>query len=473
MAKINGGFESSPMWLDVRDILGKAGSKTVYDYKGVVHTEKENIAVWDMNSIEIFRDYLNDIGEAVRITFKVGLGDYVKRIYPYRNNLEFTIKRTPLRESGSGKKKDAEISVTRYKAIFDTSKNPQVGISDLETHDHHTLNTVDFAEVYLELVDRSFEPLRIKTTGGSIQNTKMEDAIRCFLGHESSKVMINGKPAIDGIDIVPPDNKEVVSHIVIPHGTRVGLVPTILQNKVGGVYNRGLGTYFQTFNGKRIWFVYPTYDTERFDQKGRKIIFYAVPQERFPNLDRTWDKDGDVIRVLVTAQRKYHDTAELALMNGGSGFRMADARAFMKKPVVLTEEGPKASRANLNHEVVIKQRNDGLNYAPVDPGGPSSNLFLQRSEVLSRTLAQIDFVWENGDPNLIYPGMPCKYNYLSQGKIVSLKGTILFVHSFSTRVEKLNASAYREITRITIACQPQSKVPDLPTQGVVGEDRSV
>jgi hypothetical protein len=233
----------------------------------------------------------------------------------------------------------------------------------------------------------------------------------------------------------------------------------------------GLGTYFQTYEGKKLWFVYPTYDTERFNQKGRKIVFYAVPQERFPHLDRTWHQDGDLIRVLVTAQRKYSDSAELAMMNEGSGYRMADAKAFMKKPVVLSETGPQANRAKLNHEVVIKQRADGLNYAPVSQDGPSINAFLQRSKVLARSLAQLDFVWENSDPQLIFPGMPCKYNYLSQGKVVSLKGTILFVHSFSARVEKYEASAYRVITRITIACEAQTKVPDLPKQGAVGENQ--
>jgi hypothetical protein len=299
----------------------------------------------------------------------------------------------------------------------------------------------------------------------------MEDTIRALLGAESEKVLVDGKPSIDGVDLVPPDNKEIVSHVVIPHGTKVSMVPTILQNQVGGVYSRGLGTYFQTYEGKKLWFVYPTYDTERFNQKGRKIVFYAVPQERFPHLDRTWHQDGDLIRVLVTAQRKYSDSAELAMMNEGSGYRMADAKAFMKKPVVLSETGPQANRAKLNHEVVIKQRADGLNYAPVSQDGPSINAFLQRSKVLARSLAQLDFVWENSDPQLIFPGMPCKYNYLSQGKVVSLKGTILFVHSFSARVEKYEASAYRVITRITIACEAQTKVPDLPKQGVVGENQ--
>jgi hypothetical protein len=55
MSKESGSFESSPMWADVKDILEKSGTKTVYDYKGILHTEKEDIPVWDMNSIETLR----------------------------------------------------------------------------------------------------------------------------------------------------------------------------------------------------------------------------------------------------------------------------------------------------------------------------------------------------------------------------------------------------------------------------------
>ena len=156
-------------------------------------------------------------------------------------------------------------------------------------------------------------------------------------------------------------------------------------------------------------------------------------------------------------------------MNEGSGYRMPDARAYMKKPVKITENGPQASRAELNHEVIIKERSDGLNYAPVAQGGPSSNPFIERSKILQRSMAQIDLVWENSDPMLIYPGMPCKYIYLSQGKAISLKGTILFVHSFAAKVEKYNASAFRMTCRISIACEAQSKRPELPKKGAIGD----
>ena len=455
-------FESSSLWSEVTAIASNRLAARLYDYKATLHTEKEDFGVWDLNGIEFYRDYLHDIGEAVRLNFKIGVGDYVTRLYPYRHHLEMTLKMIPLKLVNNETTK-LETTVRRYKVIFNAEKNMPVAASELEMHSTSDLNMSDMVEVHLELVDRSLEALRIKTVGGAFKPSRLEDLIRSLVGHGSAQVRVDGKPAIDGIDIVPPDNAGNVSNLVIPHGTRMTGLPTFLQ-LLKGVYNRGIGTYFQTYRNKKLWFIYPTFDTERFDQNGKKVVFYAVPQERLPQLDRTYLEDGDVLKIAVTAQRRYMDSGEVGVMNAGSGYRMADARSFMKKPVQITESGVKAVRHQLNHEVVIAEREDGLNYAPRSSQS-SANPFQQRSDVLARTMAQVDLVWENSDVSLIFPGMPAKYTYLSQGKVIALRGTILFVHAFTSRVEKHGASPYYQTARITIVCETPSIKPDLPTDG--------
>lgn len=461
-------FEETTLWIEVQDIVYSDTPRPVYDYKGTLHTEKEDLSIWDLGEIETLRDYVNQIGETAKIAFKVGLGDYIQRIYPYRQHLEFTIKRIPMKTTGNEQDLDQAVQVKRYKAIFNPANNPPVGASELESQAYSDLNT-SLADLRLELVDRSLEPLRIMTTNGAFLNKSMEDLIRATLGAESAGLKVDGKPAIDAMDIVKPDNQEAVSQVIFPHGTKITTIPTYLQQSVGGVYNGGIGTYLQQYQGKKMWFVYPLYSPERFDSKDKRVSFYAIPQEKLPQLDKSYQLDGDIVKVVVTAQRKYSDTAELAYMNEGSGFRMADARSFMKKPIKISAKGPIGQRANLNHEVAITDRKDGLNHLPVVPGGPGSNAYLQRAKVLALTMAQIDFVWENADPELLYPGMPCRYVYLSHGKPVTLKGTVLFLHIYTSRVEKYNASAFRTTCRVTIATEPQSKVPDLPDQETPGD----
>lgn len=461
-------FEDTPIWTEVQDIMGSSTERRLYDYKGIVHTTKEDFDVWDFHMVENTRDYLTRVAEKGLVVFSLGLGDYTHRLYPYRTNLEFTVKRFPVVENSSKERNTMEVQVTRYKAIFNPASNPPVGGSELEGMHPEDLNTKDFVKVHLELVDRSAEVLRIKTTSGAYQNVLPANLISSILGNESMKVLIDGKPCVDAIDIVPIDNKEKIPNLVIPSGTQIANIPSVLHEKVCGLYNTGIGTFFQKYKGKKTWFVYPTYDIDRFEEKGEKCIFYLVPQDRLPQLDRSYRIDGDILKIAITGNRVYSDTSELRMVNEGSGYRMPDARSYMKKPVEMTENGPRASRTRLNHEVSIKSRDDGLNYVPV-VSGPSSNPYAQRSKVMNRYLAQFTFIWENGEADLIYPGMPCKVVYLSNGKLLSLKGTVLFVSSLSQKKEKHNASPFKNTTRIDISCEPKQDKPSLPVKGTVGD----
>lgn len=461
-------FESSTVWLEVQRIIASSDGAKLFDYKGVLHTEKEDIGVWDLNPIITECDYLKNYGETKKIQFKIGLGDYIARLFPFRDNLEFTIKRTPMGDSGTQRKKNSTILVTRYKAIFNPKNNPSVGASDLQLQHLETLNISDMVEVQIELLERSLEPLRIKTTSGAYQNQTMEALLRSVIGHETQQVLVDGKPSIDALEIVPPDNGSVIPHVILADGTELMNLTTFLQKDIG-IYNRGIGTYYKKYNGKRTLFVYPTYDTSRANGNDVKAVFYAVPQEKLPQLDRSCMVDGNIVKIAVTAQRLYTDSAELAMMNKGNGFRMADAGAFMKKPVQYDDNGPKANRARVNNEMVIKNRKDGLDYAKVVNGGPSSNPYFQKSLIWENTLGQIDLVWENADEELIYPGMPCKYVYLSHGKAVTVNGTILFMHVLTSRIEKFNTQAYRTSVRLSLAVEPFSHIPDIDFQGVKGE----
>ena len=189
-------FERSSMWSDVEDVIHSTSPQPIYDYKALIHTVKEDIEVWDLFSIETVRDYASKIADSPKILFKMGLGDYVNRLFPYRENLEVTIRKIPLKGNGEERSEKRPVAVTRYKAVFNPGANPQVGGSELETQDPHSLNTQDIVDVMLELVDRSVEFLRIKTTGGSYFNRTYEEMIRGLMGGESVRVLVDGKPCI-------------------------------------------------------------------------------------------------------------------------------------------------------------------------------------------------------------------------------------------------------------------------------------
>lgn len=456
-------IESTPLWADVREVMQAKAKPTRFEYRAMLHTEKEDLPVYRLESIDLVRDYVGNIGDVVQVEFKMPLGEYMIRLYPFRTNLEFTIKRILLTDDSVKKIEDTRIVTTRYKAVFLTDENPNMTGREHEHLDINTLNNLDIVQVKLQLLNRSLEFIRIRMTHGVFRQVTQKRLIHNLLAGESLKVQIDGRPSIDGINIVEPDNNEIKKNVIIPSSTVVTAIPSFLQEKMGGVYSTGIGNYLQTFGGRLLWFVYPTWNTKRFTTtKDDRIIFYAMPEGRYSAMDRTYLTNGGVTKVLVTGTRRYKDSADIDYMNQGSGFRMADARAFMKKPVAITVEGPMARRANLNTEVAAEARKDGLNYAPGVTA--SSNPFKHYSKINARNIAQIDVVWEHADPELIYPGMPCKYVFLDEGRPVELNGTVGQVQAV-TQLQGIGTGAQTYMTNcaVTLLCEQKPRSRKLPT----------
>lgn len=457
-------MEQTPLWADIRDIMQAKSKATRFEYRAMLHTEAEDLVILKVLTFDVVRDYVNNIGDLVHISFQMGLGDYVTRLFPYRTNLELTIKKIKLTDFNETKTDDSIISVTRYKAVFLVGDNMVLTGTEYEHADTETLNNIEVATVKLQLLDRSLEVIRIRQTHGIFNKVTQKQLIHTLLAGESLKVQIDGKPSIDGINIIEPDNKEIRKIVIIPSSTEVTRLPTFLQERMGGVYNAGIGNYLQKYKKKVLWFVFPTADTKRFEStQDDKVMFYAMPEDRYSALDRTYDVQANVVKVLVTGQRKYTDSADVDYMNKGSGFRMEDARAYMTKPIVIKEDGPWAARGRLNTEVVTEDRKDGLNYARRTAA--SSNPFKEYSTVNARNLSRIDIVWENSDPDLIYPGMTCKYIFLDEGKPVFLMGTVAFIQSTTQlQGQGIAGKTYMTNSALVLLCEQKVKTRPLPKQ---------
>lgn len=425
-------FEQTPLWPDVERILKNGDQAIRYEYTGEIHTGKKDIKIMKIIAIDIVRDYVSMIGDNVFIEFILGLGDYTVDFYPYRNNIEITLFRRQLTDVGDVSKKNRKPKEERFKAVFLISENPAIRASELENIDVFTLNASNVTTVKLQLLNRSLEPIRIKTTGGAFKNVTNGDLLKSIISTECLKITYDGKPVIDCLDMVDVDNKENQVQLLIPHSTLIVDLPQYLQSQKTGVYNAGIGSFIQSYNEKMTWFIYPLFNPKRFESKENKVIFYSIPKNRFAGIERTYRQASGVVYILATGGKGYRSTGEADLMNSGAGYRMTDSRPMMRKPVEMTAEGPIANRNSLNHEVLTIDRTDGLNYAPIATKTISSNPFLQSSAVLQRRGARIDFTWINANPSLLYPGMPCEFIFLDKDdKVKEVNGVVLFVHAYT------------------------------------------
>ncbi len=448
----------------LRPILKKiiaGGKKAVrFNYEGILHTVKENIPITKLISLDIIRDYGGKVGDYGYLEVLIPMGVYTNRIYPYRNNLEFTIKRMELQEEGMGLEKNKKPLITKYKAIFLADQNPIVNAKGPDMANENDMDISNIVTLKLQVVDRSLEPLRIKTTDGVYKNFDHKTIIHSTLLYESYKILIDGKPAVDGLDIVEPDNTETHKHVVVPMGTKIIDMPTFLHNQCRGIYSAGIGTYLQLYKKKKLWFVYPLFNNNRFNTNAPKVIFYGMPEHRMPGMDRTFIEDGKLLQVIITAERNYNDQADVDNMNDGNGIRQSVATSYMHKPIEITADGPVAQRTKLNREFNDSNREDGLNYAPFVNNDISNNSYLEQSLVVSRKQGRVNINWENSDPELLYPGMPCKYIYTLEGKPVELNGTVIGMHTYIALEGKgVTGNSYRTMSQVFLTVDAYKSIP--------------
>lgn len=461
-------LEQTPIWPEVKAIIESKKKPVKFEYRVLLHTEKEDITVLKLITIDNIKDYVNNICDHLRIEFKLGLGDYIYRLYPYKTNLEATIKIIRLDETTHNRIVNTVIAVEKYKMILPPGENPDFTSTPMESNKIQELNNMNILDIKAQLVDRSAEVVRIKTTSGIFRQCTTKKLLHSLLAGEIKNIKVDGKHPIDGIDFPEPDNKEQVQQIIVPDGTTLSSLPTYMQEKGGGIYSNGMGTYIQSFNKKKMWFIYPLFDFNRFSEDIPKLIFYFVPQNRLGGIDRTYQTEGNTTHILITSAKNFKTDGETDLLNGGTGFRMSDARSFMKKPITMTEEGPVANRTRLNHEVAIKSKDDGLNFAPMIKSN-SLNTFANYSDVGIRNVDRIDFVWENSDITLLYPGMPCKCVFLHNNKLIELKASLAYVHNLTAlQSQGITSNLYKNQTGITVLTEKLSNKVEPSKQEIAG-----
>lgn len=458
---------SYPVWDEILDIISSGEKSTKYAIQLMVHTEVADFPALKFLSEDRIRNYVKNIGDEVYCDFYLGAGDYSSKLYPYRTNLEVTIKIT-LRYDNTSKKPDVLVSTKRYKAVFLPDENQIMAGSDAELVDTQSLNLTDIVKVKLQLLDRSLEVMRVMTASGAYRGVSPGKIIPAIMIGESWKVSVDGKPVVDAYDMVEPDNKDTRDIIIPP--TRIGDIPTYIQEKEGGIYTTGVGTYLQEFKSKVTWFIYPLYNTKRFDNTTcERAIFYSVPKGKLQGIDITYRKDGPVLKVVIAEDKSYSDSADVNYMDKGSGFRMRDARAYMTKPAAVTEQGPMAQRGRLNFEVAAEERKDGLNIAPYVEG-TSSNPYKQYSAITQRNIAQIKLTWPHSDPDLLYPGMPCKYVFIDDGELIELKGTVGFAQTLKGQTNPgLGSSTYTCTTALVLLCEQKNTMRKNTNHDVAGD----
>lgn len=413
--------EQSQLYPDIADIVKAHTVKysAAFTIETKLHTVDKDLDTTDgviLSGITIVRNYVEKISDYIEIQLSVHLGTYIYDIYKYLDNIEVTL----ITHKQKYKDKKPFITKERYKAVYLVEKNSAIPTQVNQSKDDLNQNLP--IVITLQLLDRSVETLRIKTTQGNFDtklNPKNKDMspkafLKSIISEEANKILIENKPALDNISIEEPDQKDQLTSVTIPSYTRIVELPEYLQEKDIGVYNAGIGNYIQNFGTdhytfKKTFFIYSLYDAKKYDKAEYKIIFYNPTSSSIALTDITYKNEDKVLKVIPYTMSKINDMKGSMTMSRGSGFRISNANSYMKKPVEMTEDGPKFKRDQLNTEVTYKDRQDNLNFAP--NRSVSANQLSLASEILKNSGSYITLEVGNLDPDFISPGAPCKIMY--------------------------------------------------------------
>lgn len=439
-------LEETPMFNEVQAIMNDGSKPISYYWKGEIHTPDADRQIMKVVSIDNICNFEANVGDELIIETIIPFGMYVKIIYPNRSKLEVTLYKNPLNEIGDEEKLNEFKETERFKAVPILEGLPVFEGSDLDALNEFTLDLQTPLTISFQLFNRSLEVLRTLTVGGIFRKVKNEDVIKAILAKESKEVKIGGKESILGVDMIEADNKAIRDHTIIPQGIKLISLPTYVHEKCNGVYNYGIGTYLQ----RKIWYVYPLYNTTRFIEADKKLIVYKVKQSRLNGVERTYRIDGKTTYLLATSNTQFKDDANTKFMNEGNGARLANAKQFMNGPSKSNNNKTVINRKKLNSEIVYGEKEDGLNSVYISQDGIGDNLFLERTRISAREGSIVTFTWDNANPKLLLPGMVVKIFFMNDEVMQELNGVLLNSQVF-VQLNGQGLSASRHITTCTLS----------------------
>lgn len=420
-------FEDSSLYLEVKNITRNGANPVFGMYSAQIHLKASDLDVLKIISIDIKRDYEMNYTDEMILSVLLPFGKYAKRLYPERNNLEITIRRKPMLEMGGNEDINKAPTMERYVAVLMNQGNPLIegddsNIPSEDALDLSRLETVDF-----QLIPKSVDQMRMKSVGGVYRGTTTEDMVKAVVTRESQDVDLPKELLPEGVEMVPGNNKSKRDHIVIPHGTKLVDLPPYVQEKCGGIYSSGLGFYYQD----KHWYLYPLYNTERFDESLAKVTIINVPGNKLNGVERTYRQDGDNVIILATGDAQFKDNSDQQQLTQGNGARFADASKFMENFVQTKDNKTTAARGENVNEVIAVERASGHQNVHTTPSRITSNAFKEYSELARRDGSLMNLLWENANPDLIFPGLPIKILYMEDDQIRNLTGVVLKAHVFT------------------------------------------
>lgn len=413
-------LQNTPLWDEIEKVMEGDPSEAHARWRCELIVDGEVIEPHQLISIETVRQYVTTFADQTVLAIKLMRGTYYHRVLPFKDDFKVTLYREPVTEVERSDDFDSDIVKRTYRGVLVDSKSEPLKGNVKILSDEDLTNRTGFEEVSIQLVDLALEQLQMKSVGGIYRDMTVTDVVQGTMTKVSGELSLADDESVQGVDMVEGMNDTVRDHIVVPNGTRFVEFPKFIQESIG-VYGSGIGYYLQ--NG--IWYVYPEFNTQRFDSTPKSLTVVNIPQGQMTGIERTYLKDGDRVTILATGRTDHLDESDSQQLTLGNGVHFASADKLLEDYRQVDQNRVTFDRSQNIEALYVKSRRAGLNQAPMSPRRITANPYRELSDIATRMGSIIQFQWQYADADLLYPGMPVRYVYLDGDTINEVYGIIL------------------------------------------------
>lgn len=420
-------ISSTPMEDEIQAVQRQTTRLPVFGWRLEINVGDEIIVPTRLISLDIDRSY--DVNFADRVVAKIYIlgGTYALKILPKRWNLTGTLYQEPL-SSDTNEPITALDTYTQEVniSLIDNGDASLISQNNILNNEEDANRTLGFLQVEVQLSDLVLEQARMVTLGGVYRNTSVQDLVKYLMTKTLQDIRSDESMAVTHVKMFPASNSAPIPNIVLPHGLPFTEVPDYIHERVGGIYNAGLGHYLQD----STWHIFPLFDLTRYENDLRGLTVINVPSNRFTKLERSFRTTANQVIVLVSGDGAVYDDSEQRQLSDGNGVRFSSADKMLNG--FVQQDGNKATaiRAENNSEFVTSERESGRNKVKLSDNPITDNVFLEASKLARGQGTYVAKVWENSNPRLLWPGMPVRWMYMDGEEWIERHGVLHGAQSF-------------------------------------------
>lgn len=406
-------------------------------WEGVVHTPVGDVVVESILGYQEERDYVSTHFPVRYVTLLVKAGDYVNKLLPNKTNLTLTLTLT---ENGE------PYVMSGFRLGLYDDYDPKAESSDggLEATDELNHRLLPIEANISALTD---ELIRKEKITNIPINMSLEKAVKLYyapkrwslwdtapahplptkeqvFGKTNRAIRVGqGRPTYEGeigVDVIPFHNQTVYEAIIINRGLTLPALIPYLQNEYG-LYSQGAGR----FHLDGLWYVYPIYNIDRYDNEERTLTVFNIPTDKIPFVERGHRVEDRDVYILANEKTEVIDNRWLSTQEQGDTVRYMDSSVIQDGFARKADNKVYFNRDKAVKNLSLNPRGDLLNEVVETPSFHTSNHLNQEAQLASLNGKLITFIWRNSEPRLLYPGMPVGYFYVEGEVTKKLTGTLL------------------------------------------------